>query len=480
MSGLPKGWRERPLEELCDFNPKHSRDIPQSTNVSFVPMPAVDEIEGRIRSPETRPLSEVGKGFTHFQNEDVLFAKITPCMENGKAAVAQGLVNGVGCGSTEFHVLRSKGKIHPKYLWRFLRQKSFRQDAEQAMTGAVGQRRVPKEFLQKTIIPLPSPDEQRCIVAKLDSLAGRTTRARENLDRIPRLVQKYKRAMLAAALRGELTEEWRAKHKELIEPRRPNGRKTPLRRGIPETAAESEFVSTWKAPRGWLKGHVGKLLIDGLLIDVKDGNHGANHPKREEFGRSGLPFITAAQLESDVLDTATAPRLEGVPLQKLNVGFAKVHDVLLSHKGTVGRAAICTEECVLSPQTTYYRLNRSCMLPAFLRLQFLSPFFSRQLDDVKSQTTRDFVPISAQYELFLLQPSLDEQAEIVRRVETAFAWLDRVAAEHANASRLLPKLDQAILAKAFRGELISHSTISPLVSETRSRRATRLDEADGT
>jgi type I restriction enzyme S subunit len=121
VSGLPKSWSFQELGSLCDFNPKHSRDIARSTPVTFVPMPAVDEVEGKITTPSIRPLDEVWKGFTHFAEGDVLFAKITPCMENGKAAVARALTNGLGCGSTEFHVLRSKGMLDPHYLWRFLR-----------------------------------------------------------------------------------------------------------------------------------------------------------------------------------------------------------------------------------------------------------------------------------------------------------------------------------------------------------------------
>jgi type I restriction enzyme S subunit len=109
MSELPKGWEAPGFAEICDFNPKHDPGTDREQLVSFVPMPAVSDETGTIETPQDRPLSEIWKGYTHFQNGDVIFAKITPCMENGKSAVASDLTNGLACGSTEFHVLRPRG-----------------------------------------------------------------------------------------------------------------------------------------------------------------------------------------------------------------------------------------------------------------------------------------------------------------------------------------------------------------------------------
>ena len=138
MTGLPKGWAEPRLDECAHINPPLNADVSPETPVSFVPMPAVSEVEGAITSASVRPFREASKGYTRFREGDVIFAKITPCMENGKIAIATGLNNGIGCGSTEFHVLRPYGVADRAYLWRFLRQETFRADAEQAMTGAVG------------------------------------------------------------------------------------------------------------------------------------------------------------------------------------------------------------------------------------------------------------------------------------------------------------------------------------------------------
>ncbi len=137
--------------------------------VSFVPMEAIDEFSGSIKIITEKPLKDVKKGYTFFAENDVLFAKITPCMENGKIAIARNLSNGIGFGTTELHVFRTKaGKAIPKYIYYFLRTKYFREEAAKYMTGASGHKRVPEKFLMDFPYPLPLLSVQQEIAAKLD------------------------------------------------------------------------------------------------------------------------------------------------------------------------------------------------------------------------------------------------------------------------------------------------------------------------
>ncbi|SCX97206.1 type I restriction enzyme, S subunit [Lachnospiraceae bacterium XPB1003] len=152
-----KGWGLKQLGECCEINPKKGSDsrLVSGLEVSFVPMPSVSET-GDIDTSELRVFDDVKTGFTYFAEKDVLFAKITPCMENGKGAVAVGLCNGIGFGSTEFHVLRSmEGGSNPYWLYSVTSFSSFRKDAEANMTGSAGQRRVPASFLENYKISLP-------------------------------------------------------------------------------------------------------------------------------------------------------------------------------------------------------------------------------------------------------------------------------------------------------------------------------------
>jgi type I restriction enzyme S subunit len=166
------------LGDVVQINPRvgterASADLP----VSFVPMAAVCEHTGRIVSSDVRPFGRVSKGFPIFAENDVLFAKITPCMENGKAAIARNLENGTGAGSTEFFVLRPTGRILSEYVFHFIRRTSFRATCKANFTGSAGQQRVPKSFLEKVAIPLPPVEEQRRIVGLLDRAAEIRRRA---------------------------------------------------------------------------------------------------------------------------------------------------------------------------------------------------------------------------------------------------------------------------------------------------------------
>jgi type I restriction enzyme S subunit len=144
-------------------------------------MQSVSEETASITVHETRTFAEVKRGYTPFREEDVLFAKITPCMENGKIAIARRLTNGIGFGSTEFHVLRAGPAVLPEYLYYYLRQESLRAAAKQHMRGGAGQQRVPEDFLRKEPLHLPPLSEQRRIVEILDQ-ADRLRRLRAEAE----------------------------------------------------------------------------------------------------------------------------------------------------------------------------------------------------------------------------------------------------------------------------------------------------------
>ncbi len=143
------------LGNVCILNPKKSELISiDNMEISFIPMQAVSE-NGNIDLSETKLINDVKTGFTYFAENDVLFAKITPCMENGKGAVAKNLKNGIGFGSTEFHVIRPKKVINSIWLYTLTSLSSFRIEAQMHMTGSAGQKRVPIKFIDGYKIGIP-------------------------------------------------------------------------------------------------------------------------------------------------------------------------------------------------------------------------------------------------------------------------------------------------------------------------------------
>lgn len=417
MSGLPSGWVETTLGALCQFNPKHDPDTDQSIGVNFVPMPAVDEQTGAIVDKSVvRPLSEVWKGYTHFADRDVIFAKITPCMENGKIAVARDLANGMACGSTEFHVLRSRGAVEPDYVWRFLRRKSYRQIAEHSMTGAVGQRRVPRQFLEDTELPLPPLAEQKRIVAKLDALNAKSARASTELSRVETLVSRYKQAVLSKAFSGELT------------------------------------ASQQRVPR--------KLIPVGDIVQNISGGWSPvceKYPAVED-GRWGVITTTSIQpIQFDYRENKALPLdLQPRPQHEIKQG-----DILITRKGPRIRCGICCFVESTQPNLmvcdTVYRLRLKEYFNGKFFAQLMSgPEMMRAVDEAKSGGNESGLNITHDRLKSFTLPLWDipTQIECVETIESAFARIDRLASEAKRALELVGKLDEAVLAKAFRGELV--------------------------
>ena len=182
---IPEGWKRRRLRFDVEVNPVKSEiELPPDTEVSFVPMDAVGELGGLDLS-QARPLDEVYNGYTYFADGDVCVAKITPCFENGKGALAQDLTNGVAFGTTELHVLRPLEGLDARFLFYMTLAHDFRSFGEAEMLGAGGQKRVPEGFLNDWRPPLPPLDVQRQIAQFLD----------EKTARIDALIEK-KRALL--------------------------------------------------------------------------------------------------------------------------------------------------------------------------------------------------------------------------------------------------------------------------------------------
>lgn len=201
-----ESWEEKKLGEVCSVNPRKidAKNLDDNLEVSFIPMAAVSDVLGEIVNPEVKNLEDVRTGFTNFAEGDVIFAKITPCMENGKSAVVGPLLNDIGYGSTEFYVLRCKEELYNKYLYHMVRNTTFRAEAKVVMTGAVGQQRVPKTFLQEYQLLLPTIPEQHEIVRLIDDLLARERSAQQAAEQALASIDLMKKSILARAFRGEL------------------------------------------------------------------------------------------------------------------------------------------------------------------------------------------------------------------------------------------------------------------------------------
>ena len=183
---MKQGWSRYKLSEACEIRPPkrlaylHLKD---DDLVSFGPMADLNEHKQPFIPSSQRTLKSVYSGYTYFGEGDVILAKITPCFENGKLGIATGLVNGVGFGSSEYVVFRPSESLSNEFLYYFLEQSSFRKIGKELMTGAVGHKRIPKDFYENTKIPIPPLPEQKRIVAKLDQAFEAIDKAKANVER---------------------------------------------------------------------------------------------------------------------------------------------------------------------------------------------------------------------------------------------------------------------------------------------------------
>lgn len=288
-------WTLKPLSEVVDINPRLDKSAYRDDlEVSFVPMAAVEAASGRTDVSEPKHFGSVKKGYTPFKEGDVLFAKITPCMENGKMAVVPKLINDIGFGSTEFHVLRPHKGIHPRYVYYFVSNQNFRREAAHQMTGAVGQKRVPQSFLEAASIPVPLFEEQQRIVVEIEKQFSRLDEAVASLKRTKANLKRYKAAVLKAAVEGRLTEDWRRQHPD-VEPA-----SKLLERILTERRGKWKGKSQYKEPEGpdvSTRPSLPKSWVWTNLGQMFEVCVGATPSRaRSEYWNGNIPWVSSGEV----------------------------------------------------------------------------------------------------------------------------------------------------------------------------------------
>lgn len=218
LGEIPNEWSIMKLSEIAEINPRREV-LEDKDTVSFIAMEDITN-NGRVINKTDKLYEEVKKGYTPFKDNDVLLAKITPCFENGKRALVGKLSNGIGFGSTEFHVLRANKEGISKFLYYVISSHRFMSKAENNMTGSAGQKRVPTEFIKDYVLAVPTIKEQEKIASILSTID-------EQIDNVDALIEKnkeLKKGLMQTLLTkgightkfkkteiGEIPEEWDVK-----------------------------------------------------------------------------------------------------------------------------------------------------------------------------------------------------------------------------------------------------------------------------
>ena len=288
----------------------------------------------------------------------------------------------------------------------------FRSEGVARMGGAVGQQRIPRDFIENYRIPLPPPREQHRIVGILDKAFDAMALAKDNaeksLQNAPLLYESYLQA-----------------------------------------------VFTQKGGN-WERVTLGALLNRGWITSHLDGNHGSDYPRKQEFVSEGIPYISANCVDGDRVDMARAKHLSAHRAALLRKGIAKDSDVLFAHNATVGPVAILhtdQEKVILGTSLTYYRCNPKYILPEYLAHYMRSTEFKSQYLTVMRQSTRNQVPITKQREFYHVIPPLDEQRAIVDGLDRLHESARRLQSGYEEKLHALDQLKTSILQRAFSGAL---------------------------
>jgi type I restriction enzyme, S subunit len=455
---LPEGWVWARLGDVAQVNPSTPfADLPAELEIPFLPMAAMAEETGVVDLSQRRPVAQLMKGYTRFQTGDVLFAKITPCMENGKSAPMTDLPSGYGAGSTEFHIIRSR-VLDPRYLWYWLVRQAFRGDAERNMSGSAGQMRVPVDYLRDVQIAIPPTAEQQRIVARIDELFtdiadGETAliRARDDLD-------TWRRALLKAAVTGELTREWREQNKPNETGRDVLARiaaakqsfkpsKSNARRFAQDEAFDDRLIDL---PEGWEWSSLGAIgeIVGGVTVDKK---RSPNDPVT-------VPYLRVANVQRGYLDLS---EMKSITVER-NVATAlalRKGDILLNEGGDrdkIGRGWVWDgqiEGCIHQNHVFRLRPYDPAINPYFVS-HFANEMGRRFFVEKGKQTTNlASISMSKISQLPIpLVPAAELQEAMRILNEGLLATID-VEAE-LTAARISKAARQSILKAAFEGRLV--------------------------
>jgi type I restriction enzyme S subunit len=359
-----------------------------------------------LNASQVRPLASVVGSYTYFADGDVLLAKITPCFENGKLGIAAGLNNGIGFGSSEFIVFRPSPSLDKEFLYYFLARPEFRTEGAARMGGAVGQQRVPKEFIESYRIPVPPLPNQKGIVSILNEAFEGIATAKANAEK------NFQNA-----------------------------------RALFESHLQSVF-----ARRG--KGWVETTLED--VCQFENGDRGKNYPNREEYVESGIPWINTGHIQPDgTLSQSEMNFISREKYESLRSGKIRSGDLVYCLRGaTLGKTALVdpfTEGAVASSLVI---IRPSALLDRRFLYYFLTgPIGQGLIKLYANGAAQPNLGAKSVAKYTISFPKLVEQKVIVQGLDGLAAETESLARLYERKLAALDELKKSLLHQAFAGQL---------------------------
>ncbi|WP_019567795.1 restriction endonuclease subunit S [Thioalkalivibrio sp. ALMg13-2] len=422
LGEVPAHWKVKRLRYVAELNPSKSeiRSLPEETRVSFIPMEAVGD-DGSLVRGQTRALHHVIDGYTYVREGDVAVAKITPCFENGKAAMMRGLTNGVGLGTTELTVLRPRGPVTTSaYLFRIVTSEPFRWLGESHMYGAGGQKRVPDDFLRDFSIAWPSREEQAEISAFLDHETGKIDALIEEQRRLIELLKEKRQAVISHA----------------------------VTKGLEPNVAMKDSGVEWlgEVPAHWevhrLK-YVSPEITVGIVVEPS-----------KYYVDEGVPALRSVNVKPGGVsrDNLVFISLESNDLHSKSKIYSG--DLVAVRSGQPGTTGVVPEDldgCNCIDLIIIRKPDRGSEW--FLSWYLGSDSAIRQFSEGSGGAIQQHFNIGTASNLLIAWPPFDEQFRIVQFIEREATRLDRLIDEAEQAMSLLSERKSALISAAVTGKI---------------------------
>ena len=424
----PERWQRNRLRMLCDINPAPSGVVwgDGQAEVSFLPMELAGTNNPRFKTV-AKPLAEVLKGFSSFRDGDVLVAKITPCFENGKGGICSGLLNRVGCGSTEFHVLRPKADIDARFLYYVTISQPFREVGAKMMRGSAGQQRVPTEFLSNFVILYPNLNEQHAIARFLDHNRRLTDRFIAAKRRLVKLLNEQKQAIIHRA----------------------------VTRGLNPDAHLRPSGIDWlgEVPEHW---EVAPLRRNWQVVDCKHIT--------VPFFDEGIPLASVVEVQRFDLDLSRAKRTTPEYYQMLIEGGRQPQrgDIIYCRNSSVGAAAFVDTEEQLAMGQDVCLIRSSVHNGRFLNYQLNALFIRQQLNRLLVGATIRRINVGDVRSLATIVPPRNEQDSIVQYLDVEMGRVNKAIQRVENQMQLVKEYRSRLIADVVTGKLDVRNVVLPV------------------
>ena len=421
LGDIPAHWKPFRLRFVVETGATKGevRGLDPATEVSFVPMESVREYGG-LHLDTAKPLSEVVDGYTYFRNGDVLVAKITPCFENGKGSLANGLRNGLGFGTTELHVLRPSVQVDACFLLYLTFSDHFRRIGTASMYGAGGQKRISDDFIRDFRHPVPGLPEQRAIAAFLDRETAKIDALVARKERLIELLKEKRTVLITRAV------TW----------------------GLDPTVPMKNSGVEWlgKIPAHWDVRRLRRVV--SKFVDYRG--------KTPEKSPSGAPLVTARNIKNQSIDFSLSEEFIPDELypQWMVRGRPERGDVVITTEAPLGETAqVLDTDIALAQRIILLKANTTTITNDYLKYHFAAESGRMELRTRATGSTALGIKASHLKASRITVPPVCEQDEISRTVDSETADVDTLIAKVREAIDHLGEFRTAMISAAVTGKI---------------------------